>query len=153
VIGPNSADPNNRIESSSKAELKQLCLEEAGCCFTQASTTLFLQPPLLDLFSGANMFTTAFEQVLAGTFICPLDTDPMAQRLIQAMQRPRNLPQISPRRWDKVTSGWSKACKATSSAPSTVHFGHYMAGTFNPTIAGFNTHLANLGFTMGYSLK
>jgi len=28
-----------------------------------------------------------------------------------------------------------------------------MAGTSNPTIAVFNTRLANLGFTTGYSLK
>jgi len=28
-----------------------------------------------------------------------------------------------------------------------------MASMFNPTIAVFNAQLANLGFTMGYSLK
>jgi len=28
-----------------------------------------------------------------------------------------------------------------------------MVGTFNPTITIFNTRLANLGFTTGYSLK
>jgi len=28
-----------------------------------------------------------------------------------------------------------------------------MAGIFNPTIVVFNARLANLGFTMGYSLK
>ncbi len=33
------------------------------------------------------------------------------------------------------------------------NFGHYMAGTFNLTIAVFNARLANLGFTTGYSLK
>jgi len=153
VIGPNFEDPSKQIKSSLKAELKKLCLEEAGHCFTQASTTPFLQPPLLNFFSEANVFTKAFKQVLAGTFICPPDTDPMAQRLIQAMRRPRNLPLIAPRRWDEVTSGWSKARKATSSAPSAVHFGHYMAGTFSPMIAVFNAQLTNLGFTTGYSLK
>jgi len=54
---------------------------------------------------------------------------------------------------DEVTAGWQKAHKATSSSSSGLHFGHYMAGTFNPTIAVFNARLANLGFTMGYSLK
>jgi len=39
------------------------------------------------------------------------------------------------------------------SAPSAVHFRHYIAGTFNPTIAIFNARLANLGFTTGYLLK
>jgi len=46
-----------------------------------------------------------------------------------------------------------KAWEATSSSPSSIHFGHYMAGTFNPTIVVFNARLANLGFTTGYSLK
>jgi len=49
--------------------------------------------------------------------------------------------------------GWCKAHKATSSSPSALYFGHYMAGTFNPTIAIFNARLANLGFMTGYLLK
>jgi len=50
-------------------------------------------------------------------------------------------------------AGWRKACEATSPSPSGLHFSHYMAGTFNPTVAVFNARLANLGFTTGYSLK
>jgi len=46
-----------------------------------------------------------------------------------------------------------KVWEATSSSPLELHFGHYMAGTFNPTVAVFNARLANLGFTTGYSLK
>jgi len=38
-------------------------------------------------------------------------------------------------------------------SPSAIHFGHYIAGAFNPTIAVFNTRLASLGFTTGYSLQ
>jgi len=68
-----------------KVELEQLCLEEAGCQFTQAANTPFLQPPLLKVFLEASMFSKAFDQVLAGTFICPPGTDPMAIRLIKAM--------------------------------------------------------------------
>jgi len=68
-----------------KAELEQLCLEEVGRQFTQAANTLFLQPPLLKVFLEANVLTKAFNQVLTGTFICPLDTDPMVIRLIHAV--------------------------------------------------------------------
>jgi len=50
-------------------------------------------------------------------------------------------------------AGWCNACKATSLAKLAVHFGHYMAGMFNPMIAIFNAQLANLGFTTGYLLK
>ncbi len=85
MIGPNSADPSTQIESSSKAELEKLCLEEAGHHFTQAASTPFLQPPLLEIFSEANVFSQAFNQVLAGTFKCHMGMDPMAICLIQAM--------------------------------------------------------------------
>jgi len=40
-----------------------------------------------------------------------------------------------------------------SSSPLAIHFGHYIAGKFNPTILVFNARLAYLGFTTGYSLK
>ncbi len=99
------------------------------------------------------MFTKAFNQVLEGMFTCPLGMDPMVIRLIQAMQRSDNLPQITSRLLHEVMAGWHNAHKATSLAPLAVHFGHYMAGMFNPTIAVFNVRLANLSFTTGYLLK
>jgi len=88
VIGPHSNNSNLWVESLTKAKLEQLCLAEAGRHFTQASTMSFLQPPLINLFTEANMYTDAFDQVFAGTFICPKNTDPMAQFLIQALQQP-----------------------------------------------------------------
>jgi len=94
-----------------------------------------------------------FKQVLQGTFMCPTGTNPMTQRFIAALARPPGISTIQKRGIDKITAGWKKAREATSSSPSGVHFGHYMAGTFNPTIAVFNARLANLGFTTGYSLK
>jgi len=153
VISSNLVDHSTWIKTLSKAELEKLCLEEAGCWFTQAASTLFLQPPLLEIFLEANVFSKVFDQVLAGTFKCPTGTDPMVICLIQAMQWLDNIPQIPSRLLEEVTTGWHKAREATSSAPSAVHFGHYMAGTFNPTIVVFIARLANLGFTTRYSLK
>jgi len=77
VIGPNLLDPATQIKLSSKAKLEKLCLEEAGCQFTQATSTPFLQPPLLEISLEANVFSKAFDQVLAGIFECPLGMDPM----------------------------------------------------------------------------
>jgi len=54
---------------------------------------------------------------------------------------------------DEITTTWRQAREATSSSPSGIHFGHYMASMFNSTITIFNARLANLGFTTGYSLK
>ncbi len=153
VTGPHPEDNTHHMESHTKTELEQLCLAEAGQCFTQVATTPFLQSPLLELFTGANISTKVFDQVLNRMFECPPEMDKMAQHLLTALKRPENITQIKSRNLDKITTGWHKAREATSSAPSAVHFRHYMAGTFNPTIAIFNARLANLGFTTGYSLK
>jgi len=66
--------------------LHQFGLSEAGHQFTQALTTPFLQPPLLPLFSKANLNMKAFEQVLDGIFQCPPLTDPLTVRLIKALK-------------------------------------------------------------------
>jgi len=76
----------------------------------------------------------------------------MAQHLLTALQ-PVNITQIKLCNLDEITAGWHRAREATLSALSVIHFRHYIAGTFNPTIAIFNARLANLGFTTGYSLK
>ncbi len=119
----------------------------------QARHTPFLCAPLVEIFTEHNVYTTAFEQVLQGTFRCPTGTDLLMQKFIKALARPPGINIIQKRGIDKIMTGWQRAREVTSSSPSGVHFGHYMAGTFNPTIAVFNARLANLGFTMGYSLK
>jgi len=62
-------------------------------------------------------------------------------------------PKYPPCELDEITAGWQRVKEATSSSPSGLHFRHYRAGTFNPIITVFNAHLANIGFTSGYSLK
>jgi len=153
VIGPTPLDLTQRTESKTKTELENLCLAEAGRRFTQAATTPFLRAPLLEIFTEANLATKAFDQVLEGTFVCPEGVDEVTQRLIRALSCPVGMTTIQPRQLGEITDGWRKARESTSSSPSSIHFGHYMAGTFNPMIAVFNARLANLGFTTGYSLK
>jgi len=153
VIGPLPAGPDRRVESKTKAELETLCLLEAGRRFTQAATTPFLTSPLIKLFTESNLSTRAFDQVLSGMFVCPEEVDALTKRLLSTLKRNPSTPWIQPRTLKEITAGWKKAREATSSSPSSIHFGHYMAGTFNLTIAVFNARLANLGFTTGYSLK
>jgi len=134
-------------------DLENLCLAEASRRFTQAAKTPFLQPPLLKLFTEANLLTKAFDQVLEGTFECPEGINAMTQHLLSALQCPPEIKIIQTQQLGDITAGWCKAREATSSSPSSIHFGHYMMGTFNLTIAIFNARLANLGFTTGYLLK
>jgi len=153
VWGPTQHNPSKCQSSKTKGDLEIMCLEEAGQRFTQAGHTPFLKPPLVEIFMEYNVHTPAFKQVLQGTFVCPIGTNPMTQQLIKALAQPPGINTIQQQGIDEITAGWRKAHKVTSSSPLGVHFGHYMAGTFNPTIAVFNARLANLGFTMGYSLK
>jgi len=46
---------------------------------------------------------------------------------------------------------WRKAHKTTSSSPSSIHFGHYIAGMFNPDILILNATLADIPLATGYS--
>jgi len=138
VIGPTPSDPTQWMESKTKTELETLCLVEAGRRFTQAATMPILQAPLLELFTEANLATKAFNQVLAGTFVCPDEVNEMTKRLLLALRRTLGMTIIQPRKLVNITAGWHKVRESTSSSPSSIHFGHYMAGTFNPTIAVFN---------------
>ncbi len=113
----------------------------------------FLTSPLIDIFMEANLSTKAFDQVLEGTFVCPEGTNKMLKHLLVALQRPHNISPIQLWQLGDITAGWRKAREATSSSPSSIHFGHYMVGMFNLTIMVFNARIANLGFTTGYSLK
>jgi len=100
------------------------------------------------------VYTKAFDQVLDGKFICTPDCDPMAQHLLWELARPQEVAWIPDCQLEEVTLGWKKAREATSSSSSSVHsLGHYMVGTFNPTIAIFNARLADIGMSSGYSLK
>jgi len=153
IIGPKPADNTQCMESKTKMELETLCLAEASQRFMQASKTPFLTSLLIGIFTEANLMTKAFNQVLEGTFICPKGIDSMTQRLLIALKCPPNITPIQPRKLEEITEGWQKAREATLSSPSSIHFGHYMVGMFNPIIAVFNARLANLGFTTGYSLK
>jgi len=146
-------DSNLQVESLTKTKLEHLCLSEAGQHFIKASNTPSLQPPLIDLFTKVNVHTVASNQVLAGMFICPENTDPMACCLIQALKQPSPHMLIPTQTLGEITAGWCKAREPTSSSPSTIHFGHYMARTFNPTISVFKARLVYFGFTTSYSLK
>jgi len=75
MIGPHPSDPDMHMESKTRPELKAMCLSEAGQRFTQAATTPFLSSLLIKIFMESNLSTCAFDQVLAGTFICPKEVD------------------------------------------------------------------------------
>jgi len=94
VTGPHPSDPARRLESKTRPDLETMCLSEAGRRFTQAATTPFLTPPLLEIFTESNLATHAFDQVLEGTFECPKEVNDMTKRLLAALKRPPTIPCI-----------------------------------------------------------
>jgi len=50
-------------------------------------------------------------------------------------------------------SGWRKARETTSSSASGIHFGHYIAGTFNPKILIINAALTDIPLRTGFSYQ
>jgi len=72
-------------------------------------------------------------------------------KLLHNLKRPENVPEFEPRSLEDYTSGWRKARETTSSSLSGIHFGHYMAGTFNPNIVLFNATMADIPLKTGYS--
>jgi len=92
-------------------------------------------------------------QVLAGEFIPPPDCDAYARKFLLAVSRPQTIPEISPRSPNAYSRNWEKARETTSSSASGIHFGHYIAGTFNPEILIMNATMADIPLRTGFSYE
>jgi len=149
VTAPESLKNPTQRTTEGASQLKRACLEEAGRRFTQARDTPFLKEPLRSRFEQ-GIESVAFQEVLKGTFICPPNTDPYAVRLIVSLTRH---PEAHAAPWtaQEQISGWRKAQETMVSSMSQVHFGHYMAGTFNPEIALLNATMVDILLQSGYS--
>jgi len=68
------------------AQLKQVCLAEVGQRFTQATGMPFLSEPLCLIFKNHGMTTTAFQEVLEGTFQPMAECNPYAKSSYKLFQ-------------------------------------------------------------------
>jgi len=118
---------HRRIVIHDKQKLEKACLEEAHKRFTQAASSPILQLPPCKGLHSLGVGSMAFHQILAGTYNASAITDPYTIKLISHLGRPSGTQDIKPRLEADYTQGWKKAREATSSSPSGVHFGHYIA--------------------------
>jgi len=110
-----------------------------------------LQANMLQRFGEIGANRPEFKKVLARKSQ-PLPTDDIyTTKLLQHLNRPPNIIDLPPRSLQEYTMGWHKSWETTASSLSGIHFGHYMAGTFNPEIAIFNATMADLPMCTGYS--
>jgi len=130
--------------------MEKACLDEAGRHFTQAQHTPFLTAPLLDIF-GKTGRPKAIQQVLDGSFTPPAQCDPYAVKFLSSLTHPALVTNIPSRSLEEYTGGWRKSRETMSSSASGIHFGHYIARTFNPEILLVNATLANIPLRTGFS--
>jgi len=108
---------------------------------------------MVKLFGEGGATLPAFHQVLSGAFSIPSNCDQYGVLFLKALHHPQSLPVFLPKTIETYQQGWQHTQKTTSSSMSGIHFGHYIASTFNPNILVINAMMANLPLTTGYSPK
>jgi len=88
--------------------------------------------------------SVAFQQILIGTYDTSLITDPYTKKLLEHLGWPSGILDIPTHTETEYIQGWKKAKEATSSSPSGVHFGHYMAGLEEKVVAKINYLMATI---------
>jgi len=111
-----------------------------------------LTSPLLDTF-GEHGKPKTMAQVLAGEFIPPSECDVYTKKFLMAVSRPQTISEISLHLLSAYGRGWQKARETTSSSALGIHFGHYIAGTFNPEILIMNATMADIPLQTGFSYE
>jgi len=139
-----------RQEYHQKVELEKACLEEAGWCFTQAKQTPLLSLPLVNIFSKFSN-NKAITRILSGEDFLPALSDQYAAKFLAVMPGPPGLEDMTPRSNLAYGWGWQKAWETAGSLASGIHFGHYIAGTYNLEILVVNVNLANIPLRTGLS--
>ena len=135
-----------------KLGVEEACLQCNADRFNQAAHTPILQQPLASLFDplGTSPFA---ELITQGTAQLPDTTDVYTQMVIDALAKPAFVPK--PILWsftlEDHIQGWRKVREHTSSSYSGIHFGHYMAGTYDDVIAQIDYEMAKFPFETGYS--
>jgi hypothetical protein len=120
------------VEVTDKKRIEQALLDENQRRFNQACDTPFMTHPLYNAVGPLGIGKGA-QDILNGTFVFPAGTDPYAAKLIKQLQAPDCISSSEPLSVAITTedhsSGWKRAKERTSSGPSGLHFGHFIAGT------------------------
>jgi hypothetical protein len=130
VVAPNSQ--GEWVEVNDQASMEQALMEENHRRFNQAAGTPFTVPPLTDYIDvlGVNEYA---KQILAGTFEIPEGTDYYAAKLIPLLRHPSLVVDGKGSNLNLTIAahkkGWQQCQESTSSGPSGLHFGHFMAGS------------------------
>jgi len=151
VNAPDMEKPNLQITVHDKDHIEKACLAEAHHHFTQAAITPILRL-LRDVgLDNLGMGSLAFRQILDGTFDMSAIQDLYTLQLLTHLGRPPGMTEIALRTEAEYRAGWKKAKEQTSSSPSGVHFGHYIASIEEMVLEKINRLMATIPLLTGIS--
>ena len=141
-------------EINDKEQMEIECVKENDKKYSQTNNTICMQEPLRSLLGRTG--NTAFcNSILDGSVDLPPNTPIYTRELFQQMQ------QVHPTQNNDINKGiteaefqegWKLMKEATSSASlSGLHFGHLKACALDDALTTFESSIANVPFSTGYS--
>ena len=146
---------NQRRLATTKEDIEQVCINENDSRFSQSSDTRFMQPPLVNHL-GYLAETPIADQILQGTYHPPEHLDKYTKKMIQELRMPDHL-KNQPRTSATISTSehiyaWRRQKESTASdSIAGISFTHYIAGTYDPTIAEFDATMRSLPYQYGFS--
>ena len=135
--------------------LEQGCLIENDRRFRQASDTDLLQPQVVAILGPTGTSPTS-QSLLGSGDSSAVDkfVSPEAAIYLSAHRRPSVLVAPHPFRLDFRTTAyahsWHRMDEFTSSGPSGLHFGHFIANSYSPLLGAVDAALARIPTETGY---
>jgi hypothetical protein len=152
IIAPDAA--GNWVEYTSKEDIEEGCKGENSRRFSQTAGTPFMTQPLLNDF-GYLAQGAAISSVLDGTYLPAPGTDLYAIKLLKQLKMDPAVVNAPPMKVvfsiQQHIRRWKKAREFTATAPTGLTFSHFIAASYDPILASFDTTMANIPYATGYS--
>ena len=151
-------DPITNITSNctTKNEVEKAIIGYLPELFLCADNTPLRSSPLVQEF-GYMGDTTAGDEVTAGTYVPPHDTDEYTKLFLKCMKRPDHVPEsaiVDIFSTDDYVNRWKCRREKTSSSRSGRHFGHYkIQHKLQSKYRDMFAVMANIPYRTGYSVK
>jgi hypothetical protein len=150
-------DDGTRVQCDTQLSMELACFEENETRFSQSEQTPPMLPPTLDEL-GILGDTDAIEEILAGNYVPPSDTDQYMAELLEEMRMPKAiLKSIQEEGLISTTiseeenkSGWKKR-KLASAEASGLTMDHHAAGCEDPELNRIDTLFRQLPYHHGFS--
>jgi hypothetical protein len=133
-------------EVNTKEEMENGCLQENERKIRQTGTTFFLQQEIIDIVGPLGLSQEASNfQYTGRKGILGLYADPIVNCYLDKLELPWAVKEYGPFEQDFSTEahirGWQHMKEGTSSSFSKLHFGHYIASSFDLTLAAMDASM------------